>query len=63
MEELKYCPFCGKEAKLMHGYHGVEKMSYVKCTHCAARTAEFEISTEYAADVIAVEAWNKRVDP
>ena len=61
MKELERCPFCGGEAKLMRGYAGVEKMSYVKCAHCGAQTDKFVISTEYAADTLAAEAWNGRV--
>lgn len=60
LQELNHCPFCGCEAKLMHGFDGMEKASYVKCVYCGAQTAKFVISTEYAADALAAEAWNGR---
>lgn len=48
-EELKPCPFCGGEAKLLHVGAG----RIVKCGGCGA-------STSFAAENPAKE-WNRRV--
>lgn len=62
MEELKRCPFCGDEAKLLHGIIGVNKFSYVMCLGCCVKTDRHVISTEYSCDEKAIAAWNRRKD-
>ena len=54
MKELDPCPFCGGRAELFDGEKTLV-LSSVKCTHCNARTGNYESNTE------AIEAWNRRV--
>ena len=55
-DELKTCPFCGKQAYLKDYYHGDDGESfYVFCSGCYTETFEYPTVHE------AVEAWNKRV--
>ena len=55
-DELKTCPFCGKQAYLKDYYHGDNDESfYVFCSGCYTETFEYPTVHE------AVEAWNKRV--
>ena len=57
MEELKRCPFCGGEAKLM-------KMGYphwVYCEDCGARV-HGRVVGEVDGEKASVEAWNRRVN-
>jgi len=64
MINLKPCPFCGGEATLVHisrmGYDG----SVVKChgCNCQIEGKWFRVSTSYASDEKAIEAWNRRAD-
>jgi len=76
MRELKPCPFCGSEAKLMR--YNMELLSWklieefaVKCTKCGASTAKYESVTKYHQDggdkqiicdgmQIAIASWNRR---
>lgn len=60
--ELKPCPFCGGEAKIARSAPCMNKLSEVVCNICGARTRLFEISTEYASDVEAAKAWNRRAN-
>ena len=54
MNELKPCPFCGGDAKIVD----VEDLKgfFALCKHCNASTRIF-----YSEEV-AIEAWNRRVD-
>lgn len=52
MAELKRCPFCGGEAKLID-----DDLSYVICTECGIHPYH-RISLRDA-----IEAWNKRTSP
>ena len=57
MSELKRCPFCGGEARLICFYRvGLEtiKIYLVKCSKCG-----FEYK-EYQAEEEAIAAWNTR---
>lgn len=40
-KELKSCPFCGGEAKLVHGFPGKQKpqskQAFVRCKNCGAK--------------------------
>lgn len=49
-DELKPCPFCGGEAKILVG---TERLAI--CTKCGANTESFE------HEVDAIAAWNRRV--
>ena len=62
MIDLKRCPFCGGKAKISHMGPYASKTSKVECEGCGACTKYFFISTEYAADVVAAEAWNRRTE-
>ena len=58
-DELKTCPFCGKEAKLcVQGHREYPSTFYVKCTAftCQAQTPH-KISPTEAARI-----WNRRKD-
>ena len=59
MEELKPCPFCGKDAKIEA--NGDDYTSYVVCVSCGARGEWFKISPRYSSVERAIEAWNRRV--
>ena len=50
-EELKPCPFCGGEARLIH-LNDVNK--YVECVDCNAESALYDRRIQ------AIEAWNNR---
>ena len=60
--ELKPCPFCGGEAKISHMGPYVGKTSKVECKTCGECSKIFFISMEYAANVMAAEAWNRRAN-
>ena len=75
MSELKSCPFCGGEAKLMGEFQVIpiqdasgayvdadiqELPTWVECTKCHAMTKYFDTFTDKDTDD-AVEAWNRRV--
>jgi Lar family restriction alleviation protein len=61
--DLKPCPFCGGAAQLTHNAYGVAMNgSYVLCPGCGCTTKTFGISTAYASDEKATEAWNRRAD-
>lgn len=49
--ELKPCPFCGGEAKIM-----ISVLSYVMCDKCCAET------NHYITEKEAIEAWNRRTE-
>ena len=49
MSELKRCPFCGGEAKLMDNGH------WVWCQHCLVESAYYDTREE------AIKAWNTRI--
>jgi Lar family restriction alleviation protein len=51
MEELKKCPFCGGEAKIV-GY----SLFWIVCKECFAETDAFDTKIE------AIKAWNRRVN-
>lgn len=54
-EELKPCPFCGGEAKIIDGGESTS-FPYVYCTSCGTRSG-YRLSEEDT-----IMAWNKRVD-
>lgn len=51
MTELKPCPFCGSQAKIMHGPGD----SWVECMGCHC------MSEMHTMESRAVEDWNRRV--
>ena len=55
--ELKNCPFCGGEAKLIEG----EECAYVQCLQVKCHRGPFVDGDNAAADE-AVEHWNRRTD-
>lgn len=58
MKAIKYCPFCGKEAKIfVRDIPPYDSKVYgVSCMACTARVFG------YSLPEIAVEMWNKRVN-
>ena len=55
-DELKPCPFCGAEGKLIrHIYHKLNDTFGVECLGCKAQTWQFFSDREDA-----IEAWNRR---
>lgn len=52
--ELKPCPFCGGEAKVVDQFYVSAR--YVICEHCGA-TSSWCLTNEQA-----VKSWNRRVD-
>lgn len=66
MDELKPCPFCGGDGKIVTGVtSGVPRRAtaYVKCVECGASAGLFY---DFAADgsfvFKAIEAWNRRYE-
>ena len=61
--ELKPCPFCGGEAKLVNQkVMGGYDYSFVRCKKCDIGTQKYEVSTEYCSSDKAISTWNRRVD-
>ena len=58
MDELKRCPFCNGEAKLV-GYGLTGVMKVVQCLDCGARTRAFDPKIKRGEN--AIDAWNRRV--
>jgi len=57
MTDLKPCPFCGGNAKLMtYHYQTLGDMLYVTCLSCGNETTGKLTAGE------AIAAWNRRVD-
>ena len=52
---LKPCPFCGGEAKMIHGYYQDDVFYKVYCIECQARTFEYETPE------VAAAMWNQLV--
>lgn len=55
MTELKKCPFCGGEAKIM-GVGRDDICKFVYCGECLAETGAYDTTEE------AIEAWNRRAE-
>jgi hypothetical protein len=53
--ELKPCPFCGGEARIVEG----EESAYVQCTQVKMHVAIFYDGDNNAANEVA-EQWNRR---
>ena len=57
MEAIKYCPFCGKEAKVIYNNKPSDNVTYgVTCMNCTARVFGYSLPEP------AIKAWNRRVD-
>lgn len=56
MIEIEQCPFCGGEARILHG--GLRCMATVECCKCGASVKAID---EMNPVLLAVEKWNKRV--
>lgn len=62
LDKIKPCPFCGGEARLLHGSEGLTgtRTSFVKCGECGCRTSAFAVDARYSSDERVIEIWNKR---
>lgn len=68
--ELKRCPFCGNEARLMYEIERIgigiyEKEYLVKCTYCEATGSKYGMihkDKEEERLQLAINAWNRRAD-
>ena len=67
MEQLKPCPFCGGEAKVMvAAYKGVAYVECLKCSAMMGRTSQMGSTyrdgfwAHIASSEEAVKAWNRR---
>lgn len=72
MEQVKYCPHCGGDARLTANYSPKTKLWFiaVKCEFCGATgkyytQVEDPDETKWKTDACykAVQAWNKRYNP
>lgn len=52
-EQLKPCPFCGGEARIVKF---INDEYYVKCIYCCAKT------DLYGSEFYAIKFWNRRVN-
>ena len=66
MSELKCCPFCGGEAKIVK-YCGNKTIVYVECTNCLAYMGNQRIMTSssrgkeyFESEEKLINAWNRR---
>ena len=71
MSELKPCPFCGAEAKLIGKYEGEAFLIWVECRRCFARSGRFWPNLKDEGKSVesfeickngAIETWNRRAD-
>lgn len=77
MAELKPCPFCGGEAKMIclssvNDTDGISKIFQIVCDHCDTKQDAFKISAiirnngtfefDNTGKVKAIEKWNRRVN-
>ena len=61
MEELKACPFCGENDRLM--VHNQSKAHYVECLVCGACGPVNKEKDCHAGKVKAIADWNRRAAP
>jgi len=61
MINLKPCPFCGREAELIHISRFGSDGSVIVCRSCEVEGKWFSVSSSYASDEKAIEAWNRLV--
>lgn len=59
--DLKPCPFCGGEAKLVNTMFAGDMYKTVFCLACNANTNNFNARDEKSA-MRAVDAWNRRAN-
>lgn len=59
-EPIKNCPFCGGKAHLYNDFYYT--LAYVKCSKCGIRTKEYKSRNWEDTNLLAIEAWNRRVN-
>ena len=60
--ELKPCPFCGAEARMITSVSLNTPYAYVRCKNCRAETTSFRDTENNGSFIFnAIEAWNRRV--
>ena len=67
--ELKPCPFCGGEAKLIKGFPSQQgkgsNIRFVQCKRCNCKTKTFQqlpFESWRDNEAAAIKAWNERVN-
>ena len=60
MSELKKCPFCGGEAKLMASAF-LSHDAFVMCKSCGAKTLIHSSASRDDAKMNAIKSWNTRI--
>ena len=56
--ELKPCPFCGSEPKIVN----FGDIAFVRCSGCRCRSGAVQASVDYTAKEVAAKEWNQRVN-
>lgn len=64
MSELKPCPFCGGEAKVIRVIGDISDCpySFAACKECGSATRQVSADVDYCAKERVVELWNRRVE-
>lgn len=70
MTELKPCPFCGGEAKIMYGDNNLRqnrdfRMAFVCCRKCKAKTnISYWLNSDKGIENVnyVIKLWNRRIE-
>lgn len=58
--KIKDCLFCGGKAHLYNNFCYTH--AYVKCSRCGVRTKDYKCRDWEDTNLLAIEAWNRRVN-